>query len=150
MELPRAALLLQLGTTLLLVALIWFVQVVAYPLFARVAAADFLAYHASHSRLITYVNAPLMVGELASSMAWLIWPLSGVPRQVAWVGAVLAVATWVVTMFVSVRQQDILAPGFDARAHNLLVATNWLRTASGTARGAILLWVIAVMTKTRG
>lgn len=43
----------------------------------------------------------------------------------------LAVATWVVTMFVSVRQHDILARGFDARAHNLLVATNWLRTASG-------------------
>ena len=62
MELPKAALLLQLGTTLPLVGLIWFVQVVAYPLFARVAVADFLAYHESHSRLITYVVGPLMVG----------------------------------------------------------------------------------------
>ena len=149
MELPRAALLLQLGTTLPLLGLIWFVQVVAYPLFARVAAADFLAYHASHSRLITYVVAPLMVGELAGSMVWLIWPLDGVPREVAWVGAALAVTTWVVTMFVSVPQHAILARGFDARAHGLLVVTNWLRTASWTARGALLLWLIAVMTKTR-
>ncbi len=149
MGLPRAALLLQLGTTLPLVGLIWFVQVVAYPLFARVAAADFLAYHASHSRLITYVVAPLMVGELASSVVWLIWPLDGLPRQVAWVGAALAVTTWIVTMFVSVPQHTILARGFDARAHDLLVVTNWLRTASWTARGAMLLWLVAVMTKTR-
>ncbi len=149
MELPRAALLVQLATTLPLVGLIWFVQVVAYPLFARVAAAEFTAYHASHSRLITYVVAPLMLGELASALAWLIWPLADVPRQVAWVGAALAVTTWGVTMFVSVPQHNILARGFDARAHDLLVVTNWLRTASWTARGAILLWVVAVMTKTR-
>ena len=149
MGLPRAALLLQLGTTLPLVGLIWFVQIVAYPLFARVAAADFLAYHASHSRLITYVVAPLMLGELAGSVVWLIWPLDGLPRQVAWVGAALAVTTWIVTMFVSVPQHAILARGFDARAHDLLVVTNWLRTATWTARGAILLWVVAAMTKTR-
>ncbi|GAC1555130.1 MAG: hypothetical protein NVS3B10_16210 [Polyangiales bacterium] len=149
MELPRAALLVQLATTLPLVGLIWFVQVVAYPLFARVAAADFVAYHASHSRLITYVVAPLMVGELASAMAWLLWPLEGVPRPVAWVGAALAVTTWVVTMFVSVPQHEVLARGFDPRAHELLVVTNWLRTAAWTARGAILLWVVAVITKTR-
>ena len=149
MGLPKAALLLQLATTLPLVGLIWFVQVVAYPLFARVASADFLAYHASHSRLITYVVAPLMLGELASAMVWTIWPLEDIPRQVAWVGAALAVTTWGVTMFVSVPQHAILARGFDARAHELLVVTNWLRTAAWTARGAILLWVVAVMTKTR-
>ena len=147
MELPRAALLLQLGTTLPLVGLIWFVQVVAYPLFARVAAADFLAYHASHSRLITYVVAPLMLGELASAIAWLIWPLRGVSPAVAWVGAALAVAAWAATMFVSVPQHTILARGFDPRAHDLLVVTNWIRTAAWTARGAILLWVVAALTK---
>ena len=149
MGFPRAALLLQLGTTLPLVGLIWFVQVVAYPLFARVAVADFVAYHESHSRLITYVVAPLMACELAGAMAWLIWPLGGVPRQVAWVGAALAVTTWAVTMFVSVPQHTIFARGFDARAHDLLVVTNWLRTVAWTARGAILLWVVAVLTKTQ-
>jgi len=66
MVLPRAALLLQLqlGTTLPLVGLIWFVQIVAYPLFARVGADAFPAYHEAHARLITFVVAPLMVLEL--------------------------------------------------------------------------------------
>jgi hypothetical protein len=149
MPASKAALLLQLATTLPLVGLIWFVQVVAYPLFARVAASDFPAYHEAHARLITYVVAPLMLGELLGAIALLIWPLDGVPRQVAWVGAALAVTVWVVTMFGSVPQHNVLARDFDGRAHELLVATNWLRTAAWTARGATLLWVVAVVMKTK-
>ena len=53
MSATRLALLLQLGTTLPLVGLIWLVQVVSYPLFARVGAAEFPAYHAAHARLIS-------------------------------------------------------------------------------------------------
>lgn len=146
----RVALLVQLGTTLPLVGLIWFVQVVAYPLFGRVGAAEFPAYHEAHARLITYVVAPLMLGELAGALAWLIRPGEGVPRYVAWVGAALAVAAWLVTMFVSVPKHDVLARGFDPRAHELLVLTNWLRTATWTARGAMLLWVVAGTPAPRG
>lgn len=51
----KIALLAQLGTTLPLVGLIWFVQVVAYPQFARVDAASFPAYHAAHATLISYL-----------------------------------------------------------------------------------------------
>jgi hypothetical protein len=46
-------------------------------------------------------------------------------------------------------QHNVLARGFDARAHELLVVTNWLRTAIWTTRGAALLWVLAV-TMRRG
>jgi len=145
----KAILLVQLATTLPLVGLIWFVQVVAYPLFARVAAADFPAYHEAHSRLITYVVAPLMLGELLGAMAWLFWPLDEVPRAALWVGAALAVTAWVVTMFVSVPKHNLLARGFDARACDVLIVTNWARTVAWTVRGGILLWVLAVAMKTR-
>lgn len=143
------ALLGQLGTTLPLVGIIWFVQLVAYPLFARVGPADFAAYHEAHSRLITYLVAPLMLGELAFATVWIFEPVAVVPRHVAWAGATLAVAAWVVTMFVSVPQHAILARGFDARALQVLVVTNWLRTAVWTLRGAILLWVGAVISSPR-
>ena len=142
---PKAILLVQLATTLPLVGLIWFVQVVAYPLFARVAPTDFPAYHEAHARLITYVVAPLMLVELFGTMAWLIWPLDEVPRAVAWIGAALAVTAWAVTIFVSVPQHTILAGGFDARAFDVLIATNWSRTVAWTVRGGILLWVLAVV-----
>ncbi len=142
-DVANVAFLVQVATTLPLVGLIWFVQVVAYPLFARVAAADFTRYHEAHARRITYVVAPLMVGELLGAVAWLIWPLEAVPRALAWGGAALVVTVWVVTLLVSVPQHDVLARGFEARAHDRLVVTNWLRTAAWTVRGALLLWVFA-------
>ncbi len=143
MQLPTLALLGQLATTLPLVGLIWLVQVVAYPLFARVGSAEFPAYHAAHSRLITFVVAPLMLGELAFATLWIFEPLSTLPTPVVWVGVTLAVSTWGATMFISVPQHSKLARGFDARAHHLLVVTNWIRTLLWTARGAILIWVVA-------
>ncbi|MFN0246417.1 MAG: hypothetical protein ACKV2T_05890 [Kofleriaceae bacterium] len=133
----------QLATTLPLVGLIWFVQVVAYPLFARVGSANFSAYHQTHSRLITYLVAPLMAGELAFAMLWILEPAAGVPRTVVWAGAALAASAWIATVLVSVPQHAKLTRGFDARAHQVLTVTNWLRTAIWTARGAILIWVVA-------
>lgn len=146
----RSILLLQLATTLPLVGLIWFVQVVAYPLFGRVAAAEFPAYHEAHSRLITVVVAPLMLVELLAALGWLFSPLDEVPQAAAWLGAALAVTAWIVTIFVSVPQHAILARGFDARALEALIATNWLRTAIWTARGGILLWALALAMNGRG
>jgi hypothetical protein len=63
----------------------------------------------------------------------------------AWLGASLAAVVWLLTMLVSVPKHAFLAQGFDGRAHELLVATNWLRTVAWTVRGAILLWVVARM-----
>lgn len=133
----------QLGSTLPLVGLIWLVQVVAYPLFLRVGRAEFAAYHEAHARLITYVVGPLMLAELASSFVWAATPDPSVPRSLAWLGFGLAAATWTLTFFVAVPKHEVLAHGFDAPTIARLVTTNWLRTAAWTARGALLLWVAA-------
>lgn len=46
----RIAFVVQLGTTLPLVGLIWLVQVVSYPLFLHVGRAELAAYHEAHAR----------------------------------------------------------------------------------------------------
>jgi hypothetical protein len=142
----RAAFVVQLATTLPLVGLIWLVQVVAYPLFARVGTGDFAAYHAAHSRLITVVVGPLMLGELVGALAWVVAADDTVPRWLAWVGLALVAVAWLVTAFASVPQHEVLSRGFEARAHALLVSTNWLRTFAWTARGALLLWLASLPT----
>jgi hypothetical protein len=136
-ETSRVTLLLNLATTLPLVGLIWLVQVVAYPLFAKVGPSEFGAYHEAHSRLITFVVGPLMVGELLASLA--LWADATAPRWLAASAGALAVSTWVFTMFVSVPKHAALSTGFDAAMHAALVSTNWLRTVAWTARGALLL-----------
>lgn len=143
MGITHFALLLQLATTLPLVGLIWLVQMVSYPLFARVGVTAFASYHTAHARRITFVVGPLMVGELTGAVAGAVVVSSALPREVAWLGAGLAVAAWLLTLFVSVPNHQILAGGFDIRAHRRLVATNWLRTGVWTLRGIILLWAVA-------
>jgi hypothetical protein len=139
-ETPRVTLLLNLATTLPLVGLIWFVQLVAYPLFAKVGASTFADYHEAHSRWITFLVGPLMLGELVASVA--LWTDASVPRWLAATAGALAVSTWLFTMFVSVPKHAILSNGFDAETHAALVATNWLRTVAWSARGTLLLgWI---------
>ena len=56
-------LMLHLVSTLAMVGLIWFVQVVHYPLFDQVGRDGFRQYEQSHQRLTTLVVAPLMLTD---------------------------------------------------------------------------------------
>jgi len=134
----RLAMLVQLATTLPLCGLIWLVQVVVYPQFARVGPAEFSAYHAAHARLITLVVGPLMLAELGAAFVGIVARDDRVPPALAWLGLALTGVAWLTTLFASVPQHNVLSAGFDARAHDLLVATNWIRTAAWSARGALL------------
>lgn len=140
----RVDLLLQTGATLALVGLIWVVQVVHYPLFARVGEETFRAYHAAHTRLITFVVAPLMFTELATALWMVADPVPGVPAGAAWIGLLLVAVNWMSTAGLQVPLHNRLSGGFDIAAHARLVGTNWVRTVAWTARGALCLWMVTV------
>ena len=135
--------LLDLAATLYLWGVIWTVQLVHYPLFARVGPAQWADYHSAHTRLMTYVVLPAMVTELgASGLLALARPVWLSP-SLLWAGFACAVLTWAVTFFVSVPLHDTLSRGFDPSAITRLVATNWLRTFFWTAHALILLTQIS-------
>ncbi len=137
----RLALLLNLASTLAMVGLIWFVQVVHYPLFARVGAEGFVTYELEHASLTTWVVAPFMLIELGTALYLAALPPQGVPPAWLWLGVLLCAVAWVATAAFSVPQHGVLAAGFDAGAWRLLVATNWIRTLAWTARGVLMLMV---------
>jgi len=142
MNLPHLAWIVQVATTLPLVGLIWFVQLDSYPLMARVGAAEFVRYHQSHVARVSYVVGPLMVAEIVAAIVWAVDAGGRVTRPVALTGLALVAFVWGVTALASVPLHDVLARGFDGRAHRLLVATNWLRTIAWTLRGALLVTVL--------
>ncbi len=82
-------LLLQAFATFAMTGLIWFVQVVHYPLFRSVGAPGYAAYQAEHMRLATLVVGPLMLLEAATAL-WLVLdrPAFVSPAQ-AWAGLAL-------------------------------------------------------------
>ena len=48
-----------------LVVLVWLVQVIIYPAFAEIAPERFARWHAGYTRAVTWVVAPLMLGQVA-------------------------------------------------------------------------------------
>lgn len=118
-------------------------QVVHYPLFARVGSGGWTAYHEQHSRRTTWVVVVPMLVDLGSSLALVGVRPEGIGAGAALAGAALAVTTWAATAGLAVPAHRRLGPGWDGVAGRRLVAVNWLRTAAWTAHSAIVLLVLA-------
>lgn len=128
--------------TLVMVGVIWFVQIVHYPLFSQVGEVAFRLYEVGHTRLTTYVVAPTMLIELVTGF-WLLWqrPVDILPVQV-WLGMGLLGIIWLSTVFVQVPHHERLTQGFDPIIHHKLVTSNWLRTLAWSARGLVVVWMM--------
>ena len=136
-------LLAQLAATWYMTGLIWFVQIVHYPLFGQVGSAGFAAYEIAHSRLTTLVVAPPMLLEALTTCLWLLYRPPGIRFTEALIGVFLLAVIWCSTWFLQVPQHNVLAVGFDASAQQFLVTSNWLRTIAWSARSGLLLWLTA-------
>ena len=136
-------LLVHAASTWFMTGLIWFVQIVHYPLFGQVGAAAFTQYERVHQRRTTLVVAPVMLIELASSIvvAYAVFSGASVPtplsEQAAFAGLALVATIWVSTWALQVPMHEVLARGFERAPHRRLVLTNWIRTAAWTARAVL-------------
>ena len=130
------------AATLYMVGVIWFVQVVHYPLFARVGRSGFAAYSGSHARLTGLVVGPPMLVEAATAVAIVIWTPPSISVSLAWAGLVLVAGTWLSTALLQSPRHTTLGRGFDPSAHRFLVASNWLRTVRWSLRGLVVLYLL--------
>lgn len=139
----RVIVLTHLAATLFMVGLIWFVQVVHYPLFARVGTAESAEYERNHTRRTGWVVAPPMLAELVTAVL-LTWvrPAS-VPLGIAVAGLALLATIWVSTWAIQIPCHERLSRAFDAATHRRLVATNWFRTWAWTLRGILALSMVS-------
>ena len=136
-------LLVHLATTVFMVGVIWFVQIVHYPLFDRVGNEGFAGYSTAHSRLTGFVVGPPMLVEAATAVVLTVRPPQGVPPTLALTGLVLLGAIWLSTAFLQSPQHGALGQGFRPPSHRFLVRTNWIRTVLWTIRGLLVLWMTA-------
>ncbi|MCU0253984.1 MAG: hypothetical protein MUE47_05535 [Acidobacteria bacterium] len=130
------------AATWVMVGVIWFVQLVHYPMLDRAAGAGFAAYQRENTRRTAWVVIPPMAAEALTALALVLRPPAGVPRAAAWAGLALVAAIWLSTALLQVPRHRRLESGYDAVAHRGLVATNWIRTAAWSARGGLVLWMI--------
>ncbi len=142
-RLDELIVLVQVASTLCMVGIIWFVQIVHYPLFALVGPDRFTQYERSHCGRITWVVGPLMVAELVTAvlLPWFL-PASAEVR-LAWFGVAVLAAIWIVTYAVQVPQHARLSHAYDDQLQRRLVLGNWFRTIGWTLRGLVALVLLA-------
>ena len=130
---------LHLVSTVFMAGLIAFVQIVHYPLMARVGRASFQAYEEGHTRRTGWVVVPPMVVELASATWIFFQAVEPADRSLAVTGLVLLGVVWLSTALLQAPAHARLMQGFDPVVHHRLVATNWIRTAAWLARVPVAL-----------
>lgn len=140
----KLMLLIHVFATLFMTGLIWFVQIVHYPLFANVGTEQFKTYEQVHQRLTTWVVGPAMLVELATAIL-LVKYLPTESSPLAWIGIVLVVIIWLATAMLSVPAHNSLTVEYSTAAYHQLVRTNWIRTVAWTVR-AILVLVMTYRT----
>ena len=124
-----------LFATLSMTGIIWFVQIVHYPMLARLPHVDFAELEREHCDRTGFVVAPPMLVE-AFTLVWLI--LRGFDSPLFLFTAALLGVVWVSTFTLQVPAHRALLQGWNEVAHRRLVLTNWIRTAGWTLRAGIL------------
>ncbi len=131
------------GATWFMVGLIWFVQIVHYPLMGKVTSSGFSEYSAGHQRKTTWIVAPAMLAEAACTIALALFPQGhGAGSPVRWVGLGLLALVWASTFGVQMPLHARLSSGFNERVWRRLVLTNWVRTVAWTGRGIIAILML--------
>jgi hypothetical protein len=135
-------LLIHAGATLAMVGLIWFVQVVHYPLFRLVGPAVFVPYENAHTRRTAWVVGPFMAVEGITAVLLFGLTPNDIGRPVAFAGLVLLAIIHGSTVFLQVPAHRSLSVAWDEHVAKRLVSSNWIRTIGWSARGLLALAIL--------
>ncbi len=125
-----ALLLLHLALTAAMAGLIWFVQIIHYPLYREVPEVAFHDYQQRHLRGAGPLIAPLMVLELLT-LGLVLWKA---PHPLFFASGVVLAAIWLSTFLLQVPLHRRLEAQRDEAAIGRLIGTNWIRTTGWTLR----------------
>jgi hypothetical protein len=141
-EMMRYVFYAYVGSTWAMFGIIWFAQIVHYPLFSKVGSDGFTEYQNSNLFRTVFVVIPLQMVELFTALL-LVWktPAGILPIQ-TWTNLILIGITWISTITLQVPRHRQLAGGFDPKTQKILVSSNWIRTIAWSIRGAIVFWML--------
>ena len=123
--------------TAVMVGVIWFVQIVHYPLLAQFGSTQSVTVAQQHQQRTGYVvGLPMFVEGVTT-----LWLLVQRPDRVAvllpWANAVLLAVALGRTVLLSVPLHAKMAQAHNDETGSRLVLTNWPRTIAWTARLAL-------------
>lgn len=141
--LMKSLILTNTAATLIMVGIIWVMQIVHYPLFANVGAAEYPAYQLAHMARISMLVMPIMLVEALTAFMLALTPPPGTSPVIAWIGLGLIVVIWGSTLVFQDAHHGALVRGFNPQVHAALVSTNWVRTVAWSLRGVLMLGLVS-------
>jgi hypothetical protein len=129
-----------------MVGVIWFVQIVHYPLLAQFGSTQSVAVAEQHQQRTGYVVGLPMLVEGVSTLWLLARTPDGVEELLPWVNAVLLAVALGSTLFLSVPLHAKMALAHNDETGRKLVVTNWPRTIAWTLRLALCVVMLTQMS----
>lgn len=127
--------------------LIWLVQLVHYPGFAKVGKDAYQLYQEFHMRTISFIVAPSMLLELILSIGLLFYLKAMGNSSLYLVSVGFLLIIWINTAFWAIPAHNkLLNDGLDIELIEKLVTINWWRTISWSVRTVILGWLVYHLT----
>jgi hypothetical protein len=120
--------------------MIWFIQIVHYPLMRKVGKGRFVRYEQTQTILTGFLLAPLMLIEAVAVVYGLLYSTVWISDESAQLGAALLLIIWISTFALQMPQHRRLSRAFDARTYRHLLFTNWIRTYAWSFRSVILVF----------
>lgn len=131
-------LLLNLAATWFMCGLIWFVQIVHYPLFIYADKSHWVVFHGAHQRKTTRVVAFPMLVELSTSLLLpLVYPGEA---TLVWTALAANLFIWILTYLVQIPQHHKILNA--ELSISRLVYSNWSRTLLWSLRSLLLLALV--------
>ncbi|MDN3508036.1 MAG: hypothetical protein P0S94_03860, partial [Simkaniaceae bacterium] len=103
--------LIQVVVTLVMVGVIWFVQIIHYPLYRKIKEG-FVQYERAHLRRMAYFAGPLMLIEAITAVMLILMLSKESLISLAIVNLVLLVLIWLSTLLFSVGTHQKLSTHF--------------------------------------
>lgn len=141
----RWLVILDMAAAWCMTGLIWFVQVVHYPLLALVPPESARQTAEEHQPRTAWVVALPMAVEGVTSLVLMVRRPPQIPLALAWAGGV-CVALWLLaTVLLSVPRHQRMLERPDPALGRSLVVTNWPRTLAWTAHAVIATVMVALL-----
>jgi hypothetical protein len=126
---------------------IWTFQVVLFPLWSRVPAPAFPAYHNAHFRSIFgVIFVPMGLSALSAILLWFFPPL-GAPKWLLASAVGLKAILFLSLLYWVPFQMRIAREGNRPELMRRLVAVHWTRVANLTLFAAVVLWLAWIRLK---
>lgn len=138
--------LIQLVVTWILVGVIWFTQIVHYPLYRNIKEG-FVEYERAHIRRTAFLIAPLMLIDVITAIILVGLTETGILTKLAFANLIFLVLIWLSTFLLQVEQHQKLCIRFSKEILRNLLVSNWVRTFLWTGKGLVLAAIVYLLFK---